>query len=614
MVLHEAVMGRVTASAVLLLTISSASWSGAYGAGAVRRALTLPHIVDPFHEHGPVKYVMSDLDAPPRSGGATDAASTPAPADTSVDAPGSGSGNSDDAVHAAKDHLTHTPASIVEEKKDDADRDETPSHPEAGESTATEAEGDGAVVGKTHVPCAPCDECIVDWVAASKRVVDPDDQCAGTAACKAECDVKLRRVNGTYGLDKLSKDRPQLRDLGASSATVMWVDTPRGNPYVKFVCVPGLPRHKTVCKKGVEFPRETRLIQNTESLQKLADFCGLEGISTRSWVAHVRGQMPAGMPLSPEENHPTPVDVDQLGIFSSPADGIALSALCTGVEGPNLLLDVPSHQVVEAALYDFIFCAGDRHTQNVFVDEDSNIKLIDNDNLLGEQVFEKKGPRKCGVSSLFVPATMESWRLRRSKFCRGYLGTLDYRCHVGPSGELNLKPKLKQCLTHFKESSEGDIRAEFGLAELDFAKTLKARASALLEVGFLAAVERTGEYEKKVMFTKAPDNKKPFVGKKWDEIPESGDKDKFAAWRDSMWRPLEPAVCNKLKPRWDGAPWDYRTDKSFVGGEAGADGVGIEFQKDTDAAMRPKTVRAEEEKVVDPPKLEKPSSPPPAAP
>ena len=109
MVLHEAFMGRVTASAVLLLTLSSASWSGAYGAGAVRRALTLPHIVDPFHEHGPVKYVMSDLDAPPRSG-STDAASTPAPADTSVDAPGSGSGNSDDAVHAAKDHLTHTPS------------------------------------------------------------------------------------------------------------------------------------------------------------------------------------------------------------------------------------------------------------------------------------------------------------------------------------------------------------------------------------------------------------------------------------------------------------------------------------------------------------------------
>ena len=152
--------------------------------------------------------------------------------------------------------------------------------------------------------------------------------------------------------------------------------------------------------------------------------------------------MPAGMPLTPTENHPTPVDVDQLGIFSSPADGIAISALCAGVEGPSLLFDVPAYQIVEAALYDFIFCAGDRHTQNVFVDEDSNIKLIDNDNLLGEQVFVPGSfnkTRKCGVSSLFIPGTMESWRLRRSKYCRGLLGTLDYRCHAGPSGEVNLK-------------------------------------------------------------------------------------------------------------------------------------------------------------------------------
>ena len=27
------------------------------------------------------------------------------------------------------------------------------------------------------------------------------------------------------------------------------------------------------------------------------------------------------------------------------------------------------NQVVEAALFDFVFCGGDRHTQNVFIDE-----------------------------------------------------------------------------------------------------------------------------------------------------------------------------------------------------------------------------------------------------
>ena len=593
-------MGRVTVAALLLLlTLSSASWSGADGAGAVRRAL---HVMDPFHEHGPVKYVVSDLDAaPPRSGSTGNAPSPPQPVDTSVDVPGSGSGNSDDAVHAAKDHLTHTPASVVEEKKGDANLDETPHEPKATDAepadTSAEADDDDVdedVVGQPYPTCAPCDECMVDWVAASKRVSERTDQCRGTGECRGTCDVQLLRINGTYGLKKLSKDRPQARDLGASAATVMRVETPRGNPYVKFVCVPGLPRHHTMCEKDKENPKEKRLIQNTESLQKLADFCGLESISSRSWIAHVRGRMPAGMPLTPTENHPTPVDVDQLGIFSSPADGIAMSALCAGVEGPSLLFDVPAYQIVEAALYDFIFCAGDRHTQNVFVDEDSNIKLIDNDNLLGEQVFVPGSfnkTRKCAVSSLFIPGTMESWRLRRSKYCRGLLGTLDYRCHAGPSGEVNLKPKLQQCLTHFKKSSANDIQAEFGLAELDFAESLKQRATDLLNVGFPAALQRANEFEKNTMFTKAPDNNKPFVGKNWDEIPPSSDKDKFAAWRDSMWRPLEPAVCNGLRANWDNAPWDYRTDKSFIGGEEGADGIGIELQRITVEMTRPKTIQ-----------------------
>ncbi len=81
------------------------------------------------------------------------------------------------------------------------------------------------------------------------------------------------------------------------------------------------------------------------------------------------------------------------------------------------------------------------------------------------------------------------------------------------------------------------------------------------------------------------------LAKKWDEIPTSSDKDMFAAWRDSMWRPLEPAVCNGLRANWDNAPWDYRTDKSFVGGEEGADGIGIELQRITVEMTRPKTIQ-----------------------
>lgn len=99
-------------------------------------------------------------------------------------------------------------------------------------------------------------------------------------------------------------------------------------PFVKFVCVPGLPRHKTVCEPGVPVPSELRLVTNTKSLQRLSDFCGLEQISTRSWIANVVGTAPAGLPLDPWTTHPTTVPVNQTGIFSSPANGVALSALC----------------------------------------------------------------------------------------------------------------------------------------------------------------------------------------------------------------------------------------------------------------------------------------------
>ena len=136
-----------------------------------------------------------------------------------------------------------------------------------------------------------------------------------------------------------------------------------------------------------------------------------------------QGTAPAGLPLDPWNVHPVEVPVDQLGIFSSPAEGIAVSALCAGRHGPDLLMEIPSHQVVEAALFDFVFCGGDRHTQNVFIDEDANIRLIDNDNLLGQQVFDKGNNRLCAVSSLFLPGNMESWRLRKSKYCNNRPGS-----------------------------------------------------------------------------------------------------------------------------------------------------------------------------------------------
>lgn len=481
-------------------------------------------------------------------------------------------------------------------------------------------------------PCAPCDGCSVDWAAAS-RAVSLGEACRGHGSCGG-CEVDLRRINGTYGLKRLGDGVEVKRETGASAATVLRAvgvfsateldaagprageratrlaasasgiptgipdvsldnatSTSPGNvttpwnvpasPFVKFVCIPGLPRHGTNCTPGVPTKAETRLVTNTESLQRLSDFCGLESISTRSWVARVVGTAPAGLPLDPWSNHPDAVPVNQTGIFSSPARGVALSALCSKPAlAPAVLRAIPSHEIAKAAVFDFLFCAGDRHTQNVYVSDDASITLIDNDNLLGEQVFkpESKFERACAVSSLFLPGTMESWRLRRSKYCGGALGTLDYRCHVGPSGELALPEKTRRCLRTLADDDAETTRATFGMLERVYAETLKKRAGDLLSEGLTEALRRAGLAEKAI--SDAAAGERP-VGKLWEELDEDG-KAKMMAWRDSMWRPTEPAVCHGLVPNWEGAPHDWRRDARFEGGNATCDETGAQIQSATE--------------------------------
>ena len=480
-------------------------------------------------------------------------------------------------------------------------------------------------------PCAPCDGCSVDWAAAS-RAVSLGEACRGHGSCGG-CEVDLRRINGTYGLKRLGDGVEVKRETGASAATVLRAvgvfsateldaagpsggeramrlaasasgipgghnvsldnatSTSPGNvtspwnvpasPFVKFVCIPGLPRHGTNCTPGVPTKAETRLVTNTESLQRLSDFCGLESISTRSWVARVVGTAPAGLPLDPWSNHPDAVPVNQTGIFSSPARGVALSALCSKPAlAPAVLRAIPSHEIAKAAVFDFLFCAGDRHTQNVYVSDGASVTLIDNDNLLGEQVFkpESKFERACAVSSLFLPGTMESWRLRRSKYCGGALGTLDYRCHVGPSGELALPEKLRRCLRTLADDDAETTRATFGMLERVYAETLKKRAGDLLSEGLTEALRRAGLAEKAI--SDAAAGERP-VGKLWEELDEDG-KAKMMAWRDSMWRPTEPAVCHGLVPNWEGAPHDWRRDARFEGGNATCDETGAQIQSTTE--------------------------------
>ena len=78
-------------------------------------------------------------------------------------------------------------------------------------------------------------------------------------------------------------------------------------------------------------------------------------------------------------------------------------------------------QVQKAALYDFLFCCSDRHSQNVFVDEHANLKLIDNDLLLGGAQRGRDGKGSCSprlgrpLTCTRIPCVADHCVSRRSR-------------------------------------------------------------------------------------------------------------------------------------------------------------------------------------------------------
>jgi len=448
-------------------------------------------------------------------------------------------------------------------------------------STSSSSSSSSPKISPTKFPlpfCAECDGCAVDWTKASITANSVDHVCAGTAPCSGCDDVILRRINGTYALKNEKRQKYKVkREVGASAATVLRADYVNKDmkesfdasgellslPFVKFPCIPGLPRHNRKCaRQHIEDEKGKDLlsIRNVESVQKLSDFCGLENVASRAWSANVKSTAPAGIPIDPWSVYPESVAVDQLGAFTSPAAGIGLNSICqianSDSDVAHIIESVPSEQIVRAALYEFIFCSGDRHTQNVFIDDDARMKLIDNDNLLGWQVYDENRNRLCAISSLFLPGNLESWRVRESAECAGKLGSLDYRCHVNANAQIKLPRRTKQCLEHFRTTSVDDLVVQFGIVESVFARTLKKRSADLLDLGLPKALENAMKTEHEIATEKShifhPD-------KNWDEMtPEQ--RQRMAAVRDSFWRRIEPPNCAgvPMGGRWENAIEDLR--------------------------------------------------------
>eukprot|EP00873_Tetraselmis_striata_P009796 jgi/Tetstr1/430060/TSEL_019919.t1 len=325
-------------------------------------------------------------------------------------------------------------------------------------------------------------------------------------------------------------------------ATLSWPDAhPRENPvlaaklklpggdtldtYVKFPCIhtdrtlPAAGRvdaHRR-CNRGLD-PMDTKYpVQHILSIQRITDDCGLAGIAARYWNDTA---------MSVVEDGPF---VNQEGIFAQAAPGRPLEKIRG--ERRERVRAIPRDQILEAALHDFLLCEGDRHMGNIYLDDDNNIMLIDNDKALGNQagmtrVIARQANLKCQPSSLFLPMTMESYRLNN-----GDLGYLDYRCHVGEDKGLWVPPKTRECLEMMAGMTAQQVKEKYGILYLEWAEDLRTRAKDLLELGFwqalLNAVEHSRQEHDRLEARRPP-----------------ADDERYRGWRGAFWRPLLATHCD----------------------------------------------------------------------
>eukprot|EP00798_Chlamydomonas_sp_ICE-L_P023697 gene23697-9238_t len=128
-------------------------------------------------------------------------------------------------------------------------------------------------------------------------------------------------------------------------------------------------------------------------------------------------------------------------------------------------------QVAEVALMDLLTSQCYRHPQNVFVNEQGNIKVIDN-----LQALQYTWAR-CGVDSIFLPGTRRKeivtfGNLQVNKVPKADVNAfrekvdpmvlLDYRCYVdGGEIGINYPPMLTKCLTKLASMSAEEVTQEY---------------------------------------------------------------------------------------------------------------------------------------------------------
>ncbi|MEW5319050.1 MAG: hypothetical protein WDW38_010226 [Sanguina aurantia] len=227
--------------------------------------------------------------------------------------------------------------------------------------------------------------------------------------------------------------------------------------------------------------------------QKVVEECGLLDTTVRVWLAPVNAVLP-GIGLH----------IHWHGLFMEQAPGLSLNSMAyvtqrEFVEGRllgALQRRLNTTRVVHAAIADLLTSQCDRHSQNVYVEENGNFKLIDNLHALHFLW------RWCAVDSIFLPGTLKNEIARfggdavnkvkgaKPRKNMNPMLLLDYRCYV-PAGKLHTSypPQTKRCLEKLSRSSPPAIKSEYGFPNERSALALQQRAAGMLEHGFEWALQ-----------------------------------------------------------------------------------------------------------------------------
>eukprot|EP00241_Pyramimonas_parkeae_P002315 CAMPEP_0114225066 /NCGR_PEP_ID=MMETSP0058-20121206/455_1 /TAXON_ID=36894 /ORGANISM="Pyramimonas parkeae, CCMP726" /LENGTH=534 /DNA_ID=CAMNT_0001335609 /DNA_START=97 /DNA_END=1701 /DNA_ORIENTATION=- len=355
--------------------------------------------------------------------------------------------------------------------------------------------------------CSKCSACIPtlpphdgDVAPVASAVGDLKAECG---ACSG-CTVSLKALGQATDF-KWSPKKTVKVFQGASGAAVMKGETTEGSVIVKMWCdlvgewrqakehkpVPFVCKDEnptTVCpQKGGLIGHKRCNHRFLDSLNAITEEAGLASITPKAWSAPVRSILPEGI------HQHTGVRVDSRGQFYKIAPGVSLESVTGGVvtnENLPMLLGIPSEQVVKAAMLDLLFSEQDRHGQNVFVDEDYNMMVIDNEGAYGP------------LNSMFIPGTQkfEIYRVGYGAVCCGNLPPgncpgrvtpsspetlMDYRCHVaGGSIGFNYPPGVKEFIDKLAGMSAEDIFNKYQMSHMNHAKTLRERLDLLSKHGF----------------------------------------------------------------------------------------------------------------------------------